>query len=65
MPDFPVHPRHNLEHHCRDLSGWPSSWMGLEKDLPLGEQFIAVLRPFFEYPAASDFPPEDHSETGG
>jgi len=31
-------PLHGLEHYCRDLNGWPSSWMGLEKDLPPGEQ---------------------------
>jgi transposase len=26
-----------LEHCCRDLNGWPRSWMGLEEDLPPGE----------------------------
>jgi hypothetical protein len=33
--DRPAAPRHGLEHYCRDLNGWPRSWMGLEKDLPL------------------------------
>jgi hypothetical protein len=47
-------PRHNLEHYCRDLNGWPHSWMGLEKDLPPGEQLLALLRPFLQYLAASD-----------
>ena len=27
-------PRHDVEHYCRDLNGWPRSWMGLEKDTP-------------------------------
>ena len=47
-------PRRDLEHYCRDLNGWPRSWMGLEKDLPPGEQLVACLRPFLEYLAASD-----------
>ena len=45
--------RHDLEHYCRDLNGWPRSWMGLEKDLPPGEQLVALFRPFLEYLAAS------------
>jgi hypothetical protein len=36
------------EHSCRDLNGWPRSWMGLEKDLPRGEQLVACFRPFLE-----------------
>ena len=51
-------PRHGLEHYCRDLNGWPRSWMGLEKDLPPGEQLLAVFRPFLEYLAASDLSPK-------
>jgi hypothetical protein len=55
-------PRHDLEHYCRDLNGWPRSWMGLEKDLPPGEQLVACFRPFLNTwrfgPVA-----EDHSET--
>ena len=47
-------PRHDLEHYCRDLNGWPRSWMGLEKDLPPGEQLLTLFRPFLEYLAASD-----------
>jgi hypothetical protein len=50
-------PRHDLEHYCRDLNGWPRSWMGLEKDLPPGEQLVACFRPFLEYLAASGLSP--------
>jgi len=39
-------PRHGLEHYCRDLNGWPRSWMGLEKDLPPGEQLLTLFHPF-------------------
>ena len=47
-------PHHDLEHYCRNLNGWPRSWMGLEKDLPPGEQLVAQFRPFLEHLAASD-----------
>src|SRR5271169_5540862 len=50
--------RHDLEHYCRDLNGWPRSWMGLEKDLPPGEQLVACFRPFLEYLAASELSPK-------
>src|SRR6202521_1835915 len=46
--------RHDLEHYCRDLNSWPHSWMGLEADLPPGEQLLALFRPFLEHLAASD-----------
>jgi hypothetical protein len=48
----------DLEHYCRDLNGWPRSWMGLEKDLPRGEQLVACFRPFLESLAASDLSPK-------
>ena len=32
--------------------------MGLEKDLPPGEQLVALFRPFLEYLAASALPPK-------
>jgi hypothetical protein len=51
-------PCRDLEHYCRDLNGWPRSWMGLEKDLPPGEQLVACFRPFLEYLAASDLSPK-------
>src|SRR5271157_706514 len=51
-------PRRDLEHYCRDLNGWPRSWMGLEKDVPPGEQLVACFRPFLEYLAASDLSPK-------
>ena len=46
-------PHHNLEHYCRNLNGWPRSWMGLEKDLPPGEQLVVLFCPFLEHLAAS------------
>src|SRR5215207_6784709 len=58
-------PRHDLEHYCRDLDGWPRSWMGLEKDLPPGEQLLDLFRPFLEYLAAVGSVAEDHPETRG
>ena len=51
-------PRHDLEHYCRDLNGWPRSWMGLENDLPPGEKLVACFRPFLEALAASDLSPK-------
>src|SRR5450756_1208078 len=50
--------RHDLEHYCRNLNDWPRSWMGLEKDLPPGEQLRALFRPFLEQLAASDLSPK-------
>jgi len=32
--------------------------MGLEKDLPSGEQLVALFRPFLEYLAASELSPK-------
>ena len=51
-------PAHSLEHYCRDLSGWPRSWMGLEKDLPPGEQLLILFRPFLESLAVSALTPK-------
>ena len=51
-------PHHDLEYYCRDLNGWPRSWMGLEKDLPPGEQLLTLFRPFLESLAASDLSPK-------
>src|ERR1700737_443683 len=51
-------PRHGLEHYCRDLKGWPRSWMGLEKDLPPGEHLVTLFRPFLEHLAASNLSPK-------
>jgi hypothetical protein len=39
--------------YCRDLNNWPRSWMGLEKDLPPGEELVACFRPFIEHLASS------------
>jgi hypothetical protein len=50
-------PRHGLEQYCRDLNGWPRSWMGLEKDLRPGEQLVMLFRPFLQHLAASNLSP--------
>jgi len=51
-------PHHELEHYCRDLNGWPRSWMGLDKDLPPGEQLVTLFRPFLEHLAQSNLSPK-------
>ena len=51
-------PLHGVEHYCRDLNGWPRSWMGLEKDLPPGEHLVTLFRPFLEHLAASNLSPK-------
>jgi len=43
---------------CRDLDNWPRSWIGLEKDLPPGEQLLACFRPFIEHLASSSLSPK-------
>ena len=64
LPQFAQHilaptaPCHDLEHYCRDLNGWPRSWMGLEKDLPPDEQLVTLFRPFLECLSASDPSPK-------
>src|ERR1035437_5877040 len=54
--------RHDLEHYCRDLNGWPRSWMGLEKDLPPGGQLLAPFPPFLQHLAASDPSPQTNQK---
>jgi hypothetical protein len=44
--------------YCRDLDNWPRSWMGLEKDVPPGEQLVACFRPFIEHLAFSSLSPK-------
>jgi hypothetical protein len=44
--------------YCRDLDHWPRSWMGLEKDLPPGEELVACFRPFLEHLASSTLSPK-------
>jgi len=44
--------------YCRDLDGWPRSWMGVEKDLLPGEELVARLRPFVEHLASSSLSPK-------
>jgi hypothetical protein len=48
----------DLERYCRGLDGWPRSWMGLEKDVPPGEELVACFRPFLEELVASDLSPK-------
>jgi hypothetical protein len=48
-----------VEHYCRrGLADWPRSWMGLEKDLPPGEELVACFRPFLEHLVGSDLSPK-------
>jgi hypothetical protein len=42
----------------RDLDKWPRSWMGLEKDLPPGEELVVCFRPFIEHLASSSLSPK-------
>src|ERR1700730_2385857 len=44
--------------YCRDLDNWPRYWMGQEKDLPLGDELVACLRPFIEHLASSSLSPK-------
>jgi hypothetical protein len=44
--------------YVRDLDRWPRSWMGLEKDLPPGEQLLAEMMPFIEHLASSSLSPK-------
>jgi hypothetical protein len=42
----------------RDLDRWPRSWMGVEKDVPPGEELVACFRPFIEHLALSSLSPK-------
>jgi hypothetical protein len=44
--------------YCRDIDRWPRSWMGLEKDLPPGEQLLICFRPFIQHLASSSLSPK-------
>jgi hypothetical protein len=44
--------------YCRDLDRWPRSGMGLEKDLPPGQELLTQLRPFIEHLALSGLSPK-------
>jgi hypothetical protein len=37
-----------------DLAEWPSSWMGVEQDIPPGERLVACFTPFLEHLMSSD-----------
>lgn len=49
----PPLPATDVSAYCKDVDAWPRSWMGLEKDLPPGEQLLTCLRPFIEHLASS------------
>ncbi len=49
-------PSSDASAYCRDLDNWPRSWMGLERDVPPGEQLLACFRPFIAHLAASSAP---------
>jgi hypothetical protein len=50
-------PSSDASAYCRDLDNWPRSWMGLEQDLPPGEQLLACFRPFIEDLTSSSLSP--------
>src|SRR6266581_9153463 len=50
--------------YCHDLDNWPRSWMGLDKDLPPGEELVACLRPFIEHLVASSLSPKTIRQHG-
>ena len=52
-----VRPSH-ASAYCRDLDNWPRSWMGLDQDLPPGQELVACLRPFLEHLASSSLSPK-------
>lgn len=51
-------PSSDTSAYCRNLENWPRSWMGLEKDLPPGEELVACFRPFIEHLASSSLSPK-------
>ena len=42
----------------RDLDRWPRSWVGVEKNVPPGEELMACFRPFIEHLALSSLSPK-------
>jgi hypothetical protein len=49
LPSIAETIRHGLEHYCRELNGWPRSWMGLEKDFPPGEHLVTLFSSFLDH----------------
>jgi hypothetical protein len=47
-------PAADVAAHCKDLDDWPRSWMGLDKDLPPGEQLLPYFRSFIAHLASSN-----------
>ena len=54
----PSAPSSDASAYCPDLDNWPRSWMGLEKDLPPGEELVGCLRPFIKHLASSSLSPK-------
>ena len=48
----------DLSVYCRNLDRWPRSWMGVEKDVPPGEELVACFLPFIEHLAFSSLSPK-------
>jgi hypothetical protein len=51
-------PSSEASEYGRDLETWPRSWMGVDKDLPPGEQLLACFRPFIKQLASSSLSPK-------
>jgi hypothetical protein len=51
-------PSSDASAYCRDLDNWPRSWMGLEKDLPPGEELVVCFRPFIGQLASASLSPK-------
>jgi hypothetical protein len=43
----------DVSFYGRDLDQWPRSWMGVEQDLPAGQQLLPYFRRFIEHLASS------------
>jgi hypothetical protein len=56
-PSEPV-PVTDFSPYCPDLNNWPRSWMGIDKDLPPGEQLLDCFRPFIQHLASSGLSPK-------
>ena len=54
----PSAPGADASAYTRNLDTWPRRWMGLEKDLPPGQELVACLRPFIEHLASSSLSPK-------
>jgi len=51
-------PAPDVSAYCRNPDCWPRSWMGLEKDVPPGEQLLVCLRPSIVHLASLTLSPK-------